>query len=351
MRRTALAGLVLATLTALAPAALAESDHGEYRDDFKNPTYSGNDGSLTWDGPWAEIGEDPPDGPDIGWVHVMDDSHCSGNKCLHIYSTGINFNPLGAVRYADTSVFEEATLSYYLDGEVLLNVTVRTQVTTNGSGWQTIDTNTILALGDSSGERTISIDDQLSEGFGVRFVVSGVLDGEVYIDNVEIEGDLVVEPTTTTTTEPTTTTTEPTTTTTEPTTTTKPTTPDTRPSTTSTTAPNTTTTTTRPDSGVSPPPDGLTTSTTLAGSPTQSEDPIAGSGLRVGESGVQADFGSDMFGGDLMTPEVLGLSIDYRTAVEVIGAHWVWLLVLILVITGALVGGIDRKRGKRPSRT
>ncbi|HEX9762110.1 MAG TPA: hypothetical protein VGA97_03325 [Acidimicrobiia bacterium] len=339
MRRTALAGLVLATLTALAPAALAESDHGEYRDDFKNPTYSGNDGSLTWDGPWAEIGEDPPDGPDIGWVHVMDDSHCSGNKCLHIYSTGINFNPLGAVRYADTSVFEEATLSYYLDGEVLLNVTVRTQVTTNGSGWQTIDTNTILALGDSSGERTISIDDQLSEGFGVRFVVSGVLNGEVYIDNVMIEGDLVVDPTTTTTTEPTTTTTQPTTTT-------KPTTPDTRPSTTSTTAPNTTTTTTRPDGGVAPPPNRPTTSTTLAGSPA-----LAGGGLRVGESGVQADFGSDMFGGDLMAPEVLGLTIDYRTAVEVIGAHWVWLLVLMLVITGALVGGIDRKRGKRLSQT
>ncbi|MEX0864106.1 MAG: hypothetical protein WD269_04435 [Acidimicrobiia bacterium] len=338
MRRTAVAGLVLATLIAFAPAALAESDHGEYRDDFKSTTYSGNDGSLTWGGPWAEIGED--DGPDIGWVHVMDDPHCSGNKCLHIDSTGVNLDSLGAVRYADTSVFEQATLSYYLDGEVLLNVTVSTQVTTDGSGWQTIDTNTILVLGDSSGERTISIDDFLSEGFGVRFVVSGILNGEVYIDNVEIEGDLVVDPTTTTTSEPSTTTT------TQPTTTTKPTTPDTRPNTTSTTATSTTTTTTRPGTGGVPPPAGPTTSTTLAGSPA-----LAGTGLRVGESGVQADFGSDMFGGHLMAPEVLGLSIDYRTAVEIIGAHWVWLLVLMLVITGALVGGIDRKRGKPLSQT
>jgi hypothetical protein len=337
MRRTLVASLVLAALIAFAPAALAESGHGEYRDEFKNPTYSGNDGSLTWDGPWAEIGED--DGPDTGWVHVMDEPPlCAGNKCLHIYSTGINLNSLGAVRYADTSVFEQASLSYYLDGEVLLNATVSTQVTTNGSGWQTIDTNTILALGDSSGERTVSIDDHLSAGFGVRFVVSGVLDGEVYIDNVEIEGDLVVDPPTTTTT------TEPSTTTTGPATTTNPTTPETRPSTTSTIAPSTTTT--RLDTGVLAPPDGPTTSTTLAGSPA-----LAGSGLRVGESGVQADFGSDMFGGDLMAPEVLGLSIDYRTAVEVIGAHWVWLLVLMLVITGALVGGVDRKRGKALSQT
>ncbi len=44
---------------------------GGYRDEFKNPVFSGNDGSLTWTGDWQEINES--DGPTSGDVQVSAD--------------------------------------------------------------------------------------------------------------------------------------------------------------------------------------------------------------------------------------------------------------------------------------
>lgn len=344
MRR--IAAITLASLlasVALSTSALAESDHGDYRDDFKNTSYAGDDGSLDWGGPWIEVGES--DGPDTGAVYVMDDALCAGNKCLHIHSSGL-LNQVGARRHANTSVFEEATLSYYLDAEVVLDATLRVEVSENGnSNWDTIDTVTILALGDYSGERFLSLEGYLVEAFGVRFVVSGLLGGEVYIDNVVIEGDFVA--TTTTTSEPATTTT---TTTMPPTTTTT-----TKPPTTTTTRPTTTTTrpatTTSEDDSPQPTESPASTTTTVGGDtddgltvPVGATPPSGGSGLRFPDMGVQADFGNRVsVDGGLRTPEVLALTVDYRMAAETIAANWVWLVILLLVITSAIVAGLDRK--------
>jgi hypothetical protein len=328
-------------LSVTAPA-LASSE-GNYRDDFKNPVYTGNDGSLSWNGPWQEIGEG--DGPSTGAVHVMSDGRCAGNKCLHIHSGGQVLAEVGAMRFADTSLFTGAELCYELNSVILDmelgDTNLYVEVTKNGgSNWTTVDTLSVLELFDAEKKRTISIDGYLSEGFGVRFVVNGLLDGEVFVDNVEVWGVLKQETTTTTST----------------TSTTTPTTTTTKPTTTSTTAPDRPTTTDR--SGVVPPVvDTTSTSTTTTIDRSGDEDPSGAvasepappsdgeGGLNFSKMGVQTDFGGTPFQNEGMAaPEVLGLTVEYAMAVEVIAANWIWPVVLVLLITVLLVVGLDRRR-------
>jgi hypothetical protein len=61
--------------------------------------------------------------------------------------------------------------------------------------------------------------------------------------------------------------------------------------------------------------------------------------------GVQADYGGSTFRNEGMAaPEVLGLTVEYAMAVEVIAANWIWPVVLVLLITMLLVVGLDRNR-------
>jgi hypothetical protein len=339
VKRASLAGTVLVAALAVALPAVA-TESGNYRDQFKNPSYSGNDGSLSWSGPWQEVGES--DGVNLGSVHITPDSHCAGNQCLHIYSPGLQFSEIGAERYADTSVFEEAELCYYLssyvlEGFELLSTSVEVQLTSDGWGWMTIETVEIIDLWDDGHERTFQLDPEyLSEDFGIRFVVSGLLGGEVFIDDVEVSGDFEPEPTTTT--QPTTTT-KPAPTTTKP----RPEPADRPDPTTTTTAPATTsstssTTTTVPATVAvpSPPPPGP------GAGPTQG-------GLRMASLGIQSDHTARPFeDGGLVTPEVLALTVDYGMAVEVIAANWIWTVLLVLIVTAAWVQGFDRRRARRP---
>ncbi|MCZ6736694.1 MAG: hypothetical protein O7B77_01820, partial [Actinobacteria bacterium] len=147
------------------------------------------------------------------------------------------------------------------------------------------------------------------------------LGAEVFIDNVEIKGTFASEPTTTTTTGATTTTTTPTTT-----------------EATTTTTTRQTTITTEPTA---------TTTTTEIGVVAPTDIPPSGSGIRETASGVQAGYSSGLFGSmEMGQPQVLTveLSADYKMAVEVIESSWVWMVGLLVVIAGAIVTGIDRRK-------
>lgn len=68
-------------------------------------------------------------------------------------------------------------------------------------------------------------------------------------------------------------------------------------------------------------------------------------GLRHAQHGIQAGYDQGMFGdADMIRPEVLGLTADHRMAVEVVSSSWVGLVGLVLVITAALVTGLDRRK-------
>lgn len=355
MRRS-IAGLSVVALMVLATSAMAsaELEWLSYKDDFPGITYSASAGSIPWgNSPWREIGES--DGPDAGAVHVDKDPYCADYKCLHIFGQGETYGLIGVVRSADLSDFEDADLCYDVkrlfdeglkgsaDAELLVQASV------DGANWTTIDTFDLETTDSSPIHRSQTINNWISGGFAVRFVVTGTLGAEVFIDNVEIKGNVTPEPTTSTT-KPTTSTTVKATTTTsrhEETTTTS----RHEETTTTTTSPSITTT----DVSTTTASPATTTSTTLVVFVVPPSEPPSGSGIRETDSGVQADFSSGLFGSmDMGKPEVLGveLSADYEMAVEFIETSWVWMLGLLVVIGGAIVTGLDRRRTlRRPEPT
>ena len=347
MRRF-LAILTVSALMMVATAALGSEESQSYKDRFDSVSYSGSNGSIYWASAWKEVGEG--NGPWEGSVHVGIDPYCADSKCLHIHGQGETPSLIGAVRHADLSEFSEAELSYDLrrlfdeefkdaaDAELLI------QVSTDGSKWKTIDSFGLKKTDPGPIHKTEQINNWISEGFAVRFVVTGTLGSEVLIDNIEIKGTFASEPTTTTTT--TTTTTEATTTTSDdkttittkplPTTTTTERSTETTEATTTTTTRETTTTTA-----------SIATTTTVIAVAAPTATPPPGSGIRETASGVQADYTSGLFGSiEMGQPQVLGaeLAADYKMVVEVIESSWVWIIGLLVVVSGAMVTGIDRRK-------
>jgi hypothetical protein len=363
---TVLALMMMLATVALGAAVTQPPGLHSYKDAFGSVSYSGSDGSIFWESPWKEIGEG--DGPSEGAVYVGIDPYCADYKCLHIFGQGEPVSLIGVVRSADLSEFKEANLAYEVkrlfDGNLEGNANAKllVQVSADGSKWDSIDSY-VLETTDSNPIRSSKpITNWISQTFAVRFVVTGTLGSEVFIDNVQITGSVPSEPTTTTTTtvpttvttiktittvttiKPTTTTTKPgpTTTTTGYATTTKP------PPTTTTTEP-TTTTTSALDTTTTTAPTSTTTTTTTTGVAVAlpPATPPTGSGIQQTAFGIQADYSSGLFGSVAAgQPEVLGveLNANYKMAVEVIEASWVWMVVLLVVIAGAIVSGLDRRK-------
>jgi hypothetical protein len=344
--------MMMVATVALGAAVTEPSGLHSYKDVFGSVSYSGSDGSTFWASPWKEIGEG--DGPSIGAVYVGADPYCADYKCLHILGQGETFSLIGVVRGADLSKYQEANLKYdvkrLFDGNLggKANAELLVQVSTDGSKWDTIDSFVLETTDPNPIQSNMQIKNWISKTFEVRFVVTGTLGSEVFIDNVEIKGAIPPVPTTTTTTTtvPTTITTIKTTTTTtkqETTTTTKlrPITTTTEATTTNTSARDTTTTTTGP-----------TTTTTTIGvaMAVPPATPPTGSGIRETASGMQANYSPGLFGSMAVgQPEVLGveLTADYKMAVEVIESSWVWMVVLLVVIAGAIVSGLDWRKSLR----
>ena len=345
MRRS-LAGITVLAMLLLPVRVLADvSVSATYKDTFSTGGYAGSHGSLAWQNPWTEIGEG--DGPDDGAVYVDSRDDCASGECLHIEGEGELVVLLGIMRYADLSMFTTAELSYDvkrlfdedLNGTAKAELLV--QVSADGASWTTVKNLGLETTDGAPIQKSHTITKWISKGFAVRYVVTGTLGSEVFVDNVEIKGELPM-PTTTTTTKPTTTTTTSTSTTTPGTTTTTI-------ASTGTTIPGTMTTTTTSTSTTTP----ATTTTTAdednsnTAGVVPTDGPPPGSGIREADTGMQADYDGDLFGTmEMEKPSVLGieLSADYLIAVEVIEASWMWMLGLGLIIAWAIVSNVERKR-------
>jgi hypothetical protein len=270
--------------------------------------------------------------------------------------------PIGATRHADTSVLEESELRFDLRATAALIGSQLLVQVNDGEGWSTIASYNLGAAQTDS--PTIDISDYRSEDFSVRFQFSGLLlSSEVFVDNVEITGELVE--TTTTTTSPTTTTTSTTADDDEPSTTT------TRPDSPTTTTTLHATTTTRPTTATSGPTDDITTTTTVGdtttttsgedstastliaggggsddGSPPGSDSAPDGSGIRESTRGLQANFDGSLYGEVSPISPLTGVDFQARfsMAVEIIEAGWAWIVLLALVIAWSIVSGMDRRK-------
>ena len=346
--------VVLAVFALAIPVAAHVS--GNYKDEFTSIGWGGSDGSLPWSGPWTEIHDDNDE--KFGSVRVVSSGNCDSGNCINI--TGAVLNGIGAQRQADVSAIESPELCYDLlvipgldlDGTLLV------EAKANGP-WTTIAQHDLSQEGQA--HFTLDVSGFDNSQFRVRFLVTGlVTTSDVFIDNVEISGELD-EDTTTTTVSSTTTTTEvdggqATTSTTKPdpsptttarsTTTTRVTSDTTGSATgssTSTTAPATTTTTTEEDSSAS-------NLIAAAGSddefPPGPGGPAGEGGIRQAARGLQADFDGDLFGQVNAISPITGVDFQARfsLAVEIIEASWVWIVLLALVISWSIVTGMERHR-------
>jgi hypothetical protein len=353
---------------------------GDYKDKFTTIGWGGSDGSLAWSGPWSEIGDDGDEKK--GNVRVVSSGNCASGNCIRISALTTLLGQIGATRTADTSDLSETTLRFDLMATAsLFGSELEVQVN-GGGGWVTVaDYQLGSALTVSP---NLDVSGFSSENFSVRFMFSGVLlSSQVFVDNVEVRGTIIDEPTTTTTTVPqTTTTTVATTTSTHPpstTTTTRPgststtTNPGTTGSTTSTsiatttsaTSTSSTTSTTAvgsdaprggTDSTVSETP-GSTTSTssttivveTVGGPGSGGDDAttLDRGGIRAAARGLQANFQGDLFGEVRTVASLSGVDFqaDYNMAVEVIRASWAWMVLLGLLVAYSIISGLDRRRG------
>ncbi len=351
--RKALGPLVVLALFALTIPAVAHVT-GNYKDEFASIGWGGSDGSLYWSGPWTEIHDDNDE--KFGSVRVVSSGNCQSGNCMNI--TGAVMNGIGAQRTADVSVIESPELCYDLTviPGMDLDGTLLVQAKASGS-WTTIAQHDLSQEGEQ--HVTLDLSDFDSNQLRVRFLVTGlVTTSDVFIDNVEISGEMTEEPTTTT---------APSTTTStkgdggQATTTTRPDSPTTTARSTTTTRSTGGTSNTEPNSSTSTTVAGTSTSTTggqstgstlivaAGGSDEQPPDsggPPDGSGIRQTARGLQADFDGGLFGQVNAISPITGVDFQARfsMAVEIIEASWVWMVLLALVISWAIVSGMERRR-------
>jgi len=359
----------------LIPALAATAQEENVRDEFNAVSFSGNDGSLPWAGPWTEVGES--DGPENGQVKVGS-INCSASNCLRV--SGGLLGEAGARREANLSSLTTAVLSLDVNIEAALlslGSTLWIQVRESGSvAWATLKT---YALPGDKGQHseTFGISSYAGSQIELRFLLSSLLGGDrAYFDEVTIEGTVAATSSSTSTSSSSSTST----TSVGGLVTSLPSTPDGVPSIvvpgiTASPPDNTT-----PTGQVEPPadeggatvaiPPGSISPGDGVGDPTSStsttardgivivplsEPTSASGGLREAGVGLLADYRSGMMGDtDFEDVEVLGASLeaDFSMAVEVFEAMKLWIAALALVVTAAIVGGMDavrtRASGEKP---
>jgi hypothetical protein len=322
-------------------------------DRFDTVSYSGNNGSRNWAGPWVEEGDDGK--PETGQISVTG-SNCSG-KCLRM--TGGILSELAISRPADLSDFLDGQLSFFvhIDTDLLLISTGTLYVEVRGkqSGWKTVAQFTFLTDAGTH-QKSTDISAYLGSDFELQFRLTGLLgEDTVSIDDVKISGNVTAGTTTSTSTSTTSTTS---------TTTTTPTTTTTSSEGRSAEASATTTTTApaHPDRESDHPPStdedlivdartGLPTdadqsSEALAGGGDSTESGPPG-GLRVTWVGVVADHPSGLMGelgGEETEVLAAELGADFSLAVEVFEKARIWISILALMVVAAVIHGVDRRR-------
>ncbi|MCA9923164.1 MAG: S8 family peptidase, partial [Anaerolineales bacterium] len=157
------------------------------RDEFDYSTFSNNNGTVAWAGPWVEVGES--DGPLYGKVQVLPYYDCASGHCLSYYAFDESVHELGAWREVDLSAALSATLTFDYRRWIVDNEggTVAVQVSTDrDSHWTNLHVYPLNFSDDDVVTESIPLDAYLSPHTRIRFIGSGLLNGLMAIDNVEI---------------------------------------------------------------------------------------------------------------------------------------------------------------------
>ena len=183
------AALFGAAVLAVLPSARAASD-GTYEDSFPSSgSFSGNTGTLSWSGPWIEIGES--DGAGSGLVTVAGwTSRCTSQYCLRIDDQQPGTS-LGAQRSADLSGAASAvlTFSYALEQDNPGGTSFDLEVSPTDSGpWTTLATYVVSGNVNAPYPQAFDLTPYVGADTTIR-VTSGDDNhsDEFYLDDVRIE--------------------------------------------------------------------------------------------------------------------------------------------------------------------
>ena len=183
--------LVFAHVVLTAPIVSASPEN--FRDTFDVVAYDNDDGTLSWDGPWAEVGEaaDPETGD---WI-VTTDLGFPGHA---VKKSGQDGN--GLLRTADLDGFTSATLRFsYRRERLALNKSIAVQISSSGpvGPWTTV--HTISGVAPEATDplyqlASVDITEHISSSTTVRFMHeerAGAFGAHmaVYVDDVEIIGE------------------------------------------------------------------------------------------------------------------------------------------------------------------
>ncbi len=315
------------------------TETADYLDRFEPGGWTGNDGSEDWSTDWLREGE----------VRLASGDMCNEGSCMQLGDLIAGGG--SARRFADTSIFSERfDVRFHVEAQVLDAGGKLYVEAHDDDAWRIVKQYNLDLPLDETARLTLE-HEFLQTSFGVRFRYEPLLaGGRVYVDEVQIEGQLKPPPNTTTTSTTTSSTTTTLFTTTSP------------PTATSTTirssAPITTPSTTTPvrssvsaeesgdTSGAGSVPSTTSTTTGDRGGGEEARMQVAGeTGIRSATRGVQVDFDGGLFG---EVPTVnLSLdvgAVDFSMAVEVIESSWAWLAILGLVLGWSAVTGLDRRR-------
>jgi hypothetical protein len=353
--------LLLSVAAWMVPATAGETEDRTFSDHWDTGSYSGNDGTHDFDGPWSEVGDDGSSS--TGYVHTYSHAHCAaGKSCLWIGSFNQPFRSgIGARRYANTADAQAISLSFdykrwtWTANDLDLWIQVD-----DGSGWKTVSTIPLPEGHDNSSvhwEKDIT--GYADETMGIRFMMSGdAVDAYILIDTVEVAATFPVATSTTTTSTTTTSTTTTSTTTTSTTTTSTTTTsttsstPDTGSPTTTAPPPDTTTTTTALDTTTTTIGDGLLV---VPDPPDEGDatepDPVPLTPEEVEEYSSKASMSLDdampvLMSGITRTP-TQGLMATFLTSSETLQTHGISVVLLGVLIAWLAIRGFGRSRWAR----
>jgi hypothetical protein len=159
--------------------------NGAYRDEFNDTVWSGSDGTLSWSGPWVEVGES--DGPTSGDIVVTNDQ---SNYQLRIRDNDNGGE--GVERVVDLSGATTAmlTFDYGRSGLDRSSDYVAISKSSNGAAGPWTELDQIGTSNDSSYQPyTRDISAYISATSAIRLLSSPKMGGSdiVWFDNIQIE--------------------------------------------------------------------------------------------------------------------------------------------------------------------
>jgi cold shock CspA family protein len=181
-------------LAVLAPARAGSSDY--VRDEFNSVGYSGNDGSVSWDGFWLEV--PLANGPTSGELQVVANSRCAAGNCLRIGPGDVTGR--GAFREVDLSGANSATLTFSFrreyDGDG--NGSMMVRASTDGWSWSTLRSYQLDTEDSGNVSQSIDLSAYAGSALKIGFFGNGEFDGYFYVDNVQVAFSTNASPTITT---------------------------------------------------------------------------------------------------------------------------------------------------------